>query len=94
MIVADKQQLVTDIKLNKHLHNEVPFEVLEDLVKNNTVLLFNKLKDVPLAIAALNGKKISDSNQICDYQFLLIITINHSTIIEYYRVLSINRLRF
>ena len=37
-------------------------------------------------------EKISDSSQICF--FLSIIVTNQSTNIEYYRVLSINRLRF
>ena len=39
-------------------------------------------------------KKKNDSRQICDYRFLSIFITNQSTNIEYYRVLSINQLRF
>lgn len=41
-------------------------------------------------------KKMSDSGQICDHQFLsiTILITNQSTNIDYYQVLSINRLRF
>ena len=41
-------------------------------------------------------KKMSDSSQICDHQFLsiTILITNQSTNIDYYQVLSINRLRF
>ena len=57
--------------------------------KNKTVLPLNKSTDVTLVSSALNGKKMNDSSQICDYRFLSIIT-NQSTNIKHYRVLSIN----
>ena len=31
---------------------------------------------------------MSDSSQICDYRFLLIVVTNQSTIIEYYRLID------
>ena len=37
---------------------------------------------------------MSDSSQICDYQFLSIIVTNQSTNIEYNRILWINQLHF
>ena len=129
---TDKQQLVTDIKVNKHIHNTlwyrpyefvchyrvlrgttwnqidrkhnhksnnvtwlVSFSVTMSCSFNNSLVLpLNKSTNVPLASSASNGKKMGDSSQICDYRFLSIIITNQLTIIEYYRVLSINRLRF
>ena len=49
--------------------------------ENSTVLPINKSTDMPLGSSALNGKKMSDSSQICDYQFLLIMVTNQSTIL-------------
>ena len=51
------------------------------------VLPLNESTDAPLASSALNGKKLGDSSQICDYRFLAIIITNQSTNIENYRVL-------